>query len=250
MTSTKSMRTASWLLTCFITMSVVATGCGPQLKQPVMLNAPYEDVQLWAVAPFINESGVSLVETDRVADMFVQQLQDVRGINALPVNRVIAAMRDLDMYEVRSPSDASALLSVLGADGLIVGTVTAYDQYRPMTFGAAIELHKQDRQDHRLGLDTRSLSRSTSEQFSPAQFDSLNPVAQAAGIFDARSHDTLSKLRQYTTGRNVPDSAFGANIYLVRMDLYMQFVSYRLFGDLLESEFMRLSPIVEESPKR
>lgn len=245
MTSTKFMRIS------LMTLALLAlSGCNTRrLTQPQFHTAPYERAQVWAVAPFNNESGVSIVQGDRVADMFVQQLQDVRGINALPVNRVILAMRELDIPYIQSAHDASRLLSVLGADGLIVGTTTAYDPYRPMTFGAAIELHVAD---HALPsvIDTRSLSRSASAHIAPGELGPRNPVAQTAGIFDARNHETLAQLQHYASGRSVPDSAFGSDIYLVRMDLYMQFASYRLLGDLLNSEQIRLSPIVEESPPR
>lgn len=244
MTSTQFMRNIWWILT------LVLCGCGERLVQPMTLSAPYEHVQVWAVAPFTNESGVSIVETDRVADAFAQQLQDVYGINTVPVNRVIVAMRDLEIPYVQSPGDARALLNRLKVDGLIVGTVTAYDPYRPMTFGAAIELHTADHIAQRAILDTRMLVRSPVGEVAPAQISPRNPMAQAAGIFDARNHATLTHLNQYATGRSVPDSAFGKDIYLVRMDLYMQFASYRLLSDLLNSERVRLSPIVEESPKR
>ena len=242
MTSTQFMRTT------FFALSLLLIGCAERLQQPAKLVAPYPDVQLWAVAPFNNESGTSIVQTDRVADMFVQQLQDVHGINALPVNRVIAAMRDLDLSAVNSPGDARSLLNVLGVDGLVIGTVTAYDPYRPMTFGAAIELHTADRSSLGGGLDTRSLTRSSGGTIAPGGMGPRNPVAQAAGIFDASSHETLAHLQQYATGRSVPDSAYGSDIYLVRMDMYMQFVSYRLLSDLFQSEWGRLSPIVQESP--
>lgn len=245
MTSTQFMRIGLIALAL-----ILLCGCAPRLTQPETLAAPYEHTQVWAVAPFNNESGMSIVETDRVADMFVQQLQDVYGINALPVNRVIVAMRELDMPMVQSPSDARALLNVLGVDGLIVGTVTAYDPFRPMTFGAAIELHLAESRTRLASLDTRSLTRTAAGEISPGQVGPRNPVAQAAGIFDARNHDTLAHLKRYATGRNVPDSAYGKDIYLVRMDLYMQFASYRLLSGLLDSERVRLSPIVEESPKR
>lgn len=246
MTSTQFMRMTRLLAGVALLVSLLA-GCGPRLTRPVTLASPYEDLQLWAVAPFANESGVSLVETDRVADMFVQQLQDVYGVNTLPVNRVIAAMRELDIPQVQSPGDARSLLNLLGADGLIVGTVTAYDPYRPMTFGAAVELHLADQDRLAASLNTRSLTRAPGDAVSPGSIGTVNPIAQSAGIFDARNHNTLADLQQYATGRNVPDSAYGADIYLVRMDLYMQFASYRLIRDLLESELMRLSPIVEES---
>ena len=42
---------------------------------------------------------------------------------------------------------------------------------------------------------------------------------------------------------------FGDEIYLVSMELYTQFVSYRLIHDLLESERFRVTPVADASPR-
>ena len=73
------------------------------------------------------------------------------------------------------------------------------------------------------------------------------PVAQAAGVFDAANHQTLKWLDAYARGRAEPDSAYGQEIYLVRMDLYTQFVCHRLLGELLAQERARLSAAAEEN---
>src|SRR5688572_12808343 len=67
------------------------------LQAPATLSSPYPGVQLWAVAPFANESGVSSVDSQRIADLFVEEIEQAEGLNAVAVNRVIAAMRRLDM---------------------------------------------------------------------------------------------------------------------------------------------------------
>ena len=72
---------------------LLAGGCTQKLQQPTTLVNPDREDQLWAVAPFANESGVSTVNAHRVADLFTQQLEQVDGINTVPVNRVVAAMR-------------------------------------------------------------------------------------------------------------------------------------------------------------
>lgn len=241
-----------------LTAVVLTAGCMRQrLHEPTFLQAPYPQAQLWAVAPFINESGASQADGFRFADAVAHQVQDVHGINMIPVNRVIMAMRELDMPRITGPGDAMLLIRALGVDGIIVGTITAYDPYRPMTLGAAIELHMSPEAAAIMDgaaptpaeeddVDTRRLMRSPSaaERFSAGGFGSQpkNPVAQAAGIFDARNHRTLAQLGAYSNGREVPDSAYGRDIYLVSMDMYTQFVSFRLLHELLESERRRVAP--------
>ena len=52
----------------------------------------------------------------------------------------------------------------------------------------------------------------------------------------------LTWLQQYSVGRTEPHEAFGPDVYLMNMDLYTKFVSYRLIHDLLAFERARISP--------
>jgi len=229
------------LLVVLITFASSACS-GPRLTRPATLSAPYESEQLWAIAPPLNESGVSVVDTARIADAFQRETQQVEGIDTLPVNRVINAMRLLGIKAVTSHADALTLLNALDADGLIVGTVTAYDPYRPMTLGVNVQLYRRDRPGYG-GVDARQITRATSGHAAPGEMGPPRPVAQAAGVFDAKNHGTLRWLEAYAAGRNEPDGAYGKEIYLVSMDLYTEFVCHRLLVDLLENERSRLTPM-------
>ncbi len=230
-----------------ITMIVFLTGCGPQLANPRTLEAPYARNQLWGVAPFSNESGVSIVNATEMADTMAQEAQQVRGVNTIPVNRIIQAMRQLDITSVTSHGDALTLMNVLRLDGLVIGTITAFDPYRPMKLGMAVQLYARPSQNGFNGLDPRDLVRSTAGREVAGDFGPPRPVAQAAGVFDASNHGTLQRLNEYSSGRDEPDSAYGRDIYLVSMDLYAQFVCYRLLDDLLAFERSRLEPAAEDN---
>ena len=223
-------------------VATAAVGCSR--SQPVrmtLLRSPWAERQLWAVTPFANESGVSLVEPARVADAFAAEVQQVPGIDVLPVNRVLAAMRDLQLPAVRTVGDARTLMNVLGVDGLVAGTVTAYDPYRPMRLGAAVQLFTADQHERYRGLDARTLTLNTNGEIAPGGLAAQLPVAQAAGVYDAANAQTLARLNGYATGRTEPDSAYGREIYLVDMELYTQFVSHQLLRDLLDDEWTRRS---------
>ncbi len=220
---------------------VAAPACQRRLQQPDLLAAPYQQPELWAVAPFANESGVSIVDTYRVADMFTQQVQQINGVEAVPVNRVLSVMRLLGLNAIESELDAVVLMNTLEVDALVIGSITAWDPYRPPTLAAAVELYRSDA-SQRGQIDPIQISRHPSGDPLPGQM-SDGPAAVAAGVFDARNHQTLYWLEQYAESRTLPDSAYGNDIYLVSMDLYMQFVSYRLLHDLLQQERIRLHPI-------
>lgn len=219
--------------------------CEPRLKEPTVLATPYEHGRLWGIAPFLNESGASIVDTAATADAFMIEAQQVEGLNVVPVNRVIFAMRELGITAVTSAGDAMSLMNLLDLDGLIVGTVTAYDPYRPMQLGMAVQLYARAPRES-VGVDPRELTRATGGDAALGAAGPPLPRAQAAGVFDAANHRTLSWLALYADARNEPESAFGADIFLVDMDLYTRFVCYRLLHDLLAHEQARLTAVASE----
>lgn len=227
--------------------------CGPRrerLQSPIVLNTPYDRPQLWAVAPFANESGVSMVQTDRVADIFAEQCEEIEGVSMAPVNRVLSAMRKLQLRSVSSPADAQALMNALGVDGLIVGTVTSYDPYPPPKLGAAVQLFRRESPQQISNLDPVKVTRAANDRIAPGAVVNELPIAQASGMFDASNHQTLMWLDQYAAGRTELNSAYGKRIYLVNMELYTQFVAYRLLHDLLAVERARLQPQATQPPSR
>jgi hypothetical protein len=226
-----------------VVAAAVLCGCSGQekLKPPTPLGSPYDRPQLWAIAPFANESGVSIVMSDRVADQFAEQVENIDGVSAVPVNRVLTAMQRLKMRSIQSPADVTSLMNVLGVDGLIIGTVTAYDPYPPPKFGAAVQLWRREAQLTAM-LDPVELSRAGADRASMGTLPSQEPAAQTSGIFDAANHQTLVWLDEFATGRAEPNSPYGKRIYQVNMELYTQFAAYRLLRDLLEIERARLHP--------
>jgi hypothetical protein len=142
-----------------------------------------------------------------------------------------------------------ALIETLNVDGLVVGTVTAYDPYNPPTFGLAVQLFKPQLIE-RAQLDPRNLTRQSSGEVELGAMHDVSPAAQAAGIFDARNELTRMWIDEYAIGRTPKDSAYGAEIFLVRMELYTKFVSYRLIGQLLASEQARMQAIAQQSDSR
>ena len=217
------------------------SGCAPTLNDPHQLISAYPDRQVWAVAPFANESGAPLVRTDRVADLFAEQVQQIEGLDAIPVNRVIAAMRTMEIVAIKTPGEARTLIRLLGVDGLLVGSVTAYDAYPPPKLGVAVQLYRADASINATDLDPHALSRAPTDAGMTTYEAASYPTSSAAGVFDARHHDTRRDLEAYAEGRTDPDDPFGSDIHLASMDLYTQFVSYRLLRDLLIHDRTRIS---------
>ena len=190
--------------------------------------------QVWAVAPAINLSGQREVDPLLQADLAYQQLQQVDGVTVIPVNRVAEVYASLRIEKVQSREQAAIVCDLLGADALLVPTVTAYDPYNPPKLGASLHLFgKPAGYDRPMNVDPRELSR----QARPKPTESAPPPAagflQVVGMFDAANGSVRDALFRYAEGRSDPVGAYGKNEYLVDMDRYGGFVYHELIAELL-----------------
>ena len=226
-----------------LAVALLSAGCGgPQRPaMPRMFPSPYPAPKLWAVMPFRDESGTSVVDGAAFADRLTQQLQQVEGIRVLPVNRVIETMTARDLIAVDSAGEAMELAAALGVDGLLVGTITAWDPYEPPKIGAVVQLYSR-RRGGAAAVDSRRLSRSTrGEAALPGAARFEQPIAEAGGYFDAANGEVRRNLRHYATGRAPIDSPAGWRRYLLNMDLYSEFVNSELMRRLFAAEWDRLT---------
>lgn len=258
MASAQSMlKTARVLAVVACALGATIAGCGPkrgQLYPPTVLVAPYDTSAgevLWAVIPPRNESGTSIVDEHAVGDAIVAAVQGVRGIRCLPINRTLEAMRALGLENgIANPGEAERLAQTLGVDGIVAGSVTAWDPYDPPTVGLALALYARPGSMTRRNetmLDPRALSRAyTDANFLKSNFAG-DPTTVASEHLDARDHDTLLYLRKYAEGRSDHDSALGWRVHLMSMDLYTRFAAFQTVRRLLDEEWLRLA---KESAER
>ena len=227
-------------------LMLIAAGCSQrtELRIPEALVAPYSNVQgdvLWAVAPLANESGVSFVDTGMIADRIVSKIDEVRGLSCLPLNRTIAAMRARGMRAVTNPNEARALAEMMGVDGLIVGTITAYDPYDPPKLGIKLALFARNPGVETPQMDPMRLQIAyTDYHRAIAQQYLSRPVATVSEHFDGANHAVKTELRRYAEGRCEPESALGWKSLLQSMDLYTQFAAYAAVSRLIDQERLRL----------
>ncbi len=228
-----------------LTLLALLVGCarGPELVNPTVLRSPYDasrgDV-LFAVAPLRNESGTTVFRVDEVTDAIVRAASSVPGIRCLPLNRTIAEMRGLGLREITSPSDLEALADAMNVDGLIVGTVTAYDPYNPPTLGLSLALHAGN-PSFAAGPELDEIRGAVSDPQMPASSRYVDsPVASMSEVFDGRNHSVQMQVRRYAQGRIDPTAARGWQTYLASMPLYTEFVAHAAVGRLLDQERLRL----------
>jgi hypothetical protein len=218
----------------------VSGGCakGPPpygVEQPAAL--PENVRAVWAVAPALNLSGVRAVDPLLQADLLYQQLQSVGGVTVIPVNRVAEVYAALRIDKVRSVEQANLVCDLLGCDGLVVPTVTAYDPYDPPKMGASLQVFlKPGSYARPRNIDPRALAR----QATPGEDESLPAgpppdFEQSVGMFDAANGSVRDRLFAYAAGRHDPVGPLGKKEYLVSMDRYGGFVYHELIVQLLQS---------------
>ncbi len=244
MTSKQAMLAA----TVLVVVAVLLPGCSDYRgasQRHKITHAPYNQRQVWAVAPLRNESGSRYADGYAVADKLTHQLTMIHGIDVLPVNRVLGAMQALNLGAITSKDQALALRDALGVDGLVVGSLTAWDPYDPPKIGIAIELYVDPISPTRT-FDSRELTWAATEDRALPQrpYQSGDqPVSTVAAYYDAADPDTRAELERYGKHRGKDDGKVKhhARLYLISMDLYTEFVSQRVCSRLLAAESARLT---------
>jgi TolB-like protein len=207
-----------------------------------MLRSPYAEPRSLAVTVFLNQSGSDALDPIAVTDEFYTELQQVEGLQVIPVNRVLAALQELGLANVRSPAEAVQLAEVLGVDGVIVGSITRYDPYPPPLVGMAIQLYARE---DRLGpppalpAEAWELAR-LGKPFELAEAAPLRPRAMVVRIFDADQPAVQERLKQYARARGGDQGPYGWKRYTTRQN-YLGFVAQEMIGELLAQESQRLA---------
>ena len=218
-------------------LTVCVTGCQPKKEYgtEAQVYLPGKHRQVWAVAPAVNLSGQE-VDPLLQADDLYEQLQQVHGLTAIPVNRVMQIFAALQISKVQSADQANLVCQELGCDALIVPTVTIYDPYDPPKFGAAVQVFRKGQTELPPNIDVHQLSRmATPPPAAPLPPPSQAGFKQSVGVFDATNGSVRQRLSDYADGRNDPVGPLGQREYLLNMDRYCGFVYHELIVDLLRS---------------
>ena len=245
------MRTAG-LRVLYVLLASCLVGCAAKdpLTPPQQLISPYASTPaepIWAVVPLQNESGTTAVDALALSDTLSAIITQARGLRSLPLNRTLDAMRTLEMARPQTPADLDRLARALGADGLLVGSITAYDPFEPVV-GLSIALYARPGALERPGgtdfdIDARQLREQPTEYdyFGTQQATGRGPASSVVMVLDGRDHDVRMRVRRYAEGRRDAVSALGWERYLRSMPEYERFVAFEAVGQLLQREWVRLA---------
>lgn len=249
-----ALQVVAYLVVCLLVLALAPamTGCAwkraDDLTAPRELLAPYDTSRaepVWAVYPLRNETGTSLAQSGQITDAVVAAAAQVRNLRVLPLNRTLEAMMALEMDSLGTPEDARKLAEAMGADGLILGSITAYDPYTP-TVGLSLALYVRpgvlDEQQGQAALDARALTwQPTDYTYFPSSGYADAPAAAMTTHLDGKSHGVQMAVRDYAEGRSDPGTALGWRRYLASAPLFVEFAAWHAVGRLLDGEWVRLA---------
>ena len=247
------MTTVQTMLCAAFGCAIFLTGCAQEkevLVTPNVIQSPYDAAKgetLWAIAPLMNESGVSTIDTLAIADALAAAVSEVNGISALPVNRTLLAMNARQLKGIRTPREAQILAEAMKVQGVIVGSITAYDPYDPPKIGLTLALYTTD-VDTSTPVDPRQLSGAYSDRNLPKSSFADAPSSVVSEHFDASNHNVLIALREFAYGRHDPNSALNWKRYTASMELYTEFAAYQCTRMLVQSERRRLAGSAPAGP--
>jgi hypothetical protein len=201
-------------------------------ESPLLL--PTKRRQIWAVAPAVNLSGQP-VDALLQADLAFTQLQQIGGLTVIPVNRVAQVYVAMGIENVQSPEQAAQVCDALGADGLIVPTITIFDPYNPPKFGGALQLFRKAASVANDAVERGKAERGGKGEARLAAVEVKGGMVltQAVGMYDAANGTVRDALTVYANGRHDPVGPLGAKEYLVSMDRYCGFAYRSLTESLL-----------------
>ena len=243
-------RRGGWLLAALL--AVTLAGCGPSANQ---LESPYkselDDVSLhktFAVLPILNQTGKNEIASENydVQAVFVGQLQQVRGLQVLPMQRVRAYLANKGQVAARTPRQVIQMARELGVDGVIVAAVTRFDPYEPPTVGMTIALFRRPTGTSADAVDPILLSRRPTLLTSESRQTKL--VNQQVFQFDARNADVIERVKAFAKRRGGSvESPWGWRRYVVSAKEYLTFCSYEAIRTLLKSEAEMLAAAKKSS---
>lgn len=223
------------------------------LRQVPIVVAPYQAVL--AVAPFSNESGVTLSSADilSVSDKIVAAVNETVGPDgsygggwrAVPLDRTLAAMRQLGISAIESEEDARQIIETIPVDGLVIGTLTEWGPYDPPEFGANVLLIGDDQRLKR-ALDATGLYGKTGdgpEKAADGSSEAVRPITDLVIELDAVNHRVREDVRTYAESHSDVTGGFDPpeRYYLMVFDRYLDFVANRIVGGLVLRERQRAS---------
>jgi len=191
------------------------------------------------VAPVMNLSTTASVDTIEVTNALASELQQVEGINVVPLGRVYQYLSHSSTAAtpgtVGNAEEARALAQVFKAQATIVAAVTEYDPYDPPRMGLAVQMYTAAALPPALGtsgFDPVASSRSAVPF--PVSDDQANrPRDVISRVYSGRDLDTKRLARLYARQRMADNSPYGWRRFVVDQRAFQRLCCYGVIREML-----------------
>jgi len=126
--------------TCIIAIAVsFFAGCAaiPEVRDKPLFHNPFPQLAKVAIIPFNNQSDEPTLDVHQVTQGYYSQLQSIRGFEVVPIGVVARAMQATN-NDASDIEQLRELGKMLGADAVVVGSVTDYSPYYPKRMTLAV----------------------------------------------------------------------------------------------------------------
>ncbi len=221
----------------FFVSAVALVGCRvPERVEPVSIENAVVGPMVVAVAPAMNLSGSSQFDPNRFADLMASELSYADGVTVIPVSRVLSVLSAQGASDIESPSHALDIVTLLGADAILVFAVTEYDPYDPPRIGITGQLYGARPRPGVGGLDPVALSRQRGIAPDQAGSPPNRLLGQSQRVFDAAHGAVIADIKEFAMLRGGEDSPFGWRKYVVSQQHFIRYCCYATIRLLLNGE--------------
>ena len=243
MTSQGTLKRSKWSVIGLVALAMVAGGCrvARRTETVSIFDGSYQAMTI-AVAPAVNLSGSSDFDPARFADLMASELGHADGIRVIPVSRVLGVLSSQGVESVVSKTHALELVTLLGADAILVFSVNEYDPYDPPTIGISAQLFGVRPGSGVSGTDPIELTRKTTLPTKRRGTGVRGLLAQTQRVFDASHEAVVREIRDFASRRGADASPYGWRRYVVSQQAFIRFCCHATIAELLREQQNHIAP--------
>jgi len=228
-----------WILVGGVFGAMGWAGCAaPRQVDPVGIHNPKLGPMAVAVAPALNLSGGTDFDVDRFADLMASELGHADGITVIPVSRVLGVLAAQGTKSIESQAHALEVVRLLGADAILVFSVTEYDPYVPPRIAISAQLFGRRPVQGGGALDPAALSRRPGLASSPAPYEGRRGLLAATQrAFDASHNSVVAEVREFAGKRRGDRSPYGWRRYIVSQQDFVRFCCHSIIRAILRGDY-------------
>jgi hypothetical protein len=216
---------------------LTSCGCLESWKYKFYPPNPFEDIEVVAILPFINQTHNAVIDGEEFGNILASELAKFDGFRPVRPQMLRLAMAPGE----KGPSTVEEALNLarrVKADAVLACAVTDYDPYMPPKVAVSVQFLRVA--SRRMDVsDVDALTRSASWRRGPFVMSRERAghfMASFETVYDAHEERIRWELSQYVQAQEAGDTPFtGDREFLFVQSRFMQFVSnqviHRIFVD-------------------